>query len=162
MWIIQILTRNHYRSISTKFHQYGVPEPNDTSQAARQILRWLQATVVVDAIQKMTKSKRIDQLLGDCLLVLFQLFNQWGPSSVVFSHKLSAVESLKNIQVSHVLWWVFRNPDFLVIENYPFPIFVDVSNIVTTLGRGTNVAHYSHKPVSCGMTQKKGGKQIYN
>lgn len=117
---------------------------------------------MVDAIQKMTKSKRIDQLLGDCLLVLFQLFNQWGPSSVVFSHKLSAVESLKNIQVSHVLWWVFRNPDFLVIENYPFPIFVDVSNIVTTLGRGTNVAHYSHKPVSCGMTQKKGGKQKYN
>lgn len=60
------------------------------------------------------------------------------------------VDPLEEVEVAHVLWGFYGRPDLAIIEDYPSAIFIDVSNIVTALSRGANVAHQSHQLVSCG------------
>lgn len=53
----------------------------------------------------------------------------------------STINSLKKVQVSHVDWWILRNPNFIIVENHPPTIFVDMSNIMPTVCRCPNMAH---------------------
>jgi len=80
--------------------------------------------------------------------ILFLLPLNLSPIQCQTPHN-SAVKPLKEVQIPHVLGGVYGGRNLVVVEDYPSAIFQDVSNIMSTVGRGSHVAHYPKKPVSC-------------
>lgn len=75
-------------------------------------------------------------------------------STVDTDHSLSVIKSLEEIQVTHVLGWINRDANLVVIEYNPSPFFVYMSNIMPTKGRRSYVAHYTDEPVSCKLAHE--------
>lgn len=100
-----------------------------------------------------TRPVHVDRLLRlhKIMRCLFSDFKRlWSHLPMVkTSCCLSTVQSLKEIKISHVLWGIYRSSNLVIIENNPSTIFKDMCNIVTTLSRGSNVAHNSNKSISC-------------
>ena len=63
----------------------------------------------------------------------------------------STMKPFKEIDIAHVLGRINGSPNLVVIENSPSAIFEDVSNIVTTLRRCSNVTNNTNKSISCEM-----------
>lgn len=73
----------------------------------------------------------------------------YDPVSIQRQSISKSFQSLEEVQVTHVKWWVFGNSNLVIIKYCPPTILADMGNIVTTVGGSANVAHNSNEFISC-------------